>query len=255
MTSHSPLLSHSHIRLRSLLASLALASWLGRGWSPAPHHDTPVRSERGWSHAPGGSVCRAAAGAAALLSHSHIRLRSLLASLALASWLGRGWSPAPHHDTPVRSERGWSHAPGGSVCRAAAGAAARSRSQPHLTLLASPRLARLASLASPRLPSTRLARLALLRPHLGFLLDSPCLARLASPLHSLASPPRSPDLLARLASLRSSAAAPLATLSLASLEFAGSGGGGVDEAACLHMPSKKAPWLREEDAACSQTRG
>ena len=154
-----------------------------------------------------------------LLSHSHIRLRSLLASLALASWLGRGWSPAPHHDTPVRSERGWSHAPGGSVCRAAAGAAARSRSQPHLTLLASPRLARLASLASPRLPSTRLARLALLRPHLGFLLDSPCLARLASPLHSLASPPRSPHLLARLASLRSSAAAPLATSSLASLVF------------------------------------
>ena len=145
---------------------------------------------------------------------THTATRSLLASLTLAYWLGRGWSPAPHHDTPVRSERGWSHAPGGSVCRAAAGAAARSRSQPHLTLLASPRLARLASLAldSPR--STRLAR-----PHLGFLLDSPCLARLASPLHSLASPPRSPDLLARLASLRSSAAAPLATSSLASLEF------------------------------------
>ena len=66
MTSHSPLLSHvTHTATRSLLASLALAYWLGRGWSPAPHHDTPVRSERGWSHAPGGSVCRAAAEAAA----------------------------------------------------------------------------------------------------------------------------------------------------------------------------------------------
>ena len=124
-------------------------------------------------------------------------------------------------------------------------------------LAASPHFARLASPRSPRLACPRLASLdsPCSPARLGFLLDSPCLARLASPLHSLASPPRSPDLLARLASLRSSAAAPLATLSLASLEFAGSGGGGVDEAACLHMPSKKARWLRTQHAACSVTGG
>ena len=170
-----------------------------------------------------------------LLSHSHIRLRAL-SSPRSPSLIGWGVAGAPPRITIHRFVRSVAGAtPQGARC-------VELRLEPQLEAarsLTSHCSPRLASLASPRLPSTRLARLALLRPHLGFLLDSPCLARLASPLHSLASPPRSPDLLARLASLRSSAAAPLATLSVASL--AGSGGGGVDEAACLHMPSKKAP--------------
>ena len=188
------------------------------------------------------------------LSLTHTATRSLLASLTLAYWLGRGWSPAPHHDTPVRSERGWSHAPGGSVCRAAAGAAARSRSQPHLTLLASPRLARLASLASPRLPSTRLARLALLA-----LASASCSTRLAS----LASPrlfTRSPRLLARLTSSlasppcaprppRHSPPCPSPHLNLPAAAAAASTR--PPAFTCL----QKRPAGCEQDASCSETGG
>ena len=155
------------------------------------------------------------------LSLTHTATRSLLASLTLASWLGRGWSPAPHHDTPVRSRSVAGATPQGARC-------VELRLEPQLeaarslTSLCSPRLASLASPRSPRLACPRLASLdspCSPSPRLPARLALPCLARLASPLHSLASPPRSPDLLARLASLRSSAAAPLATSSLASLEF------------------------------------
>ena len=81
--------------------------------------DAPVCSGRGWSHAPGGWVCRAAAEAAA---------QSELGQCPQGGRGGRRRQCRGAADTPVCSGRGGSHAPGGSVCRAAAEAAARSRS-------------------------------------------------------------------------------------------------------------------------------
>ena len=124
--------TRAHAYAATPLAPRGLACWGGAG---APPCITTHRSVlgRGWSHAPGAECVEQRLKPQLEDTHPQIRLRSRLASLAL-TFLGRGWSPAPHHDTPVCSGGGWSHAPGGSVCRAAAEAAARSPSQPYLTL-------------------------------------------------------------------------------------------------------------------------
>ena len=220
MTSHSPLLSHSHIRLRAL-SSPRSPSLIGWGVAGAPPRITIHRFVRSVAGAtPQGARC-----VELRLEPQHFSLTHTygyaLSSPRSPSLLRWGVAGAPPRITIhgfVRSVAGAT--PQGARC-------VELRLEPQLeaarslTSHCSPRLASLASPRSPRLACPRLASLdsPCSPARLGFLLDSPCLARLASPLHSLASPPRSPDLLARLASLRSSAAAPLATLSLASLEL------------------------------------
>ena len=114
------------------------------------------------------------------LSRHTCRLRAL-SSPRSPSLIGWGVAGAPPRITIHRFVRGaWLEPRPRGLGVSSCGWSRSSKplaASPHFARLASPRSPRLARFASLALDSPRSTRLA--RPHLGFLLDSPCLARLA----------------------------------------------------------------------------